>query len=467
MTHIIAMTKKRLQNSYNFKQRFFSRETLQQIGYALVLLFSLAMFFGKAATNITGAALFVVWVYYTICFNRDFLSTHPYLKWFLFPVGAGLFLGFFSTAGPLNSLQYLNHFKFMLLPLPLAAFITRPSQINQALLTIAVSAIISIGYGVLALAVSAMISFGHGVLTMEGNLFGVALGFQKLGRCADSLMVMNLVLFTFIFLKKKDRPGFPLYVRRILPVLLIFFMWVMVMTGIRGAWIGFIVGMIIFLFFFQRRLIPVLLLVTLVSIPIFNHFNQNVYLKVKTDFYSITRVFTETPKKKKQRPHELVNQTDSISSSPYGSNSTRRHIFKSGVDFAKEHFFFGTGVNNTKTLFLEFFSDKPQAYQKQFYRAKNHPKDFHNSYLQLIIETGIFTTILFLFSLGALMTKLMQTLGHCKAPEKPYILASLVGCLGFSVAQFVHTELFSYGGKIFFFTLFMGCFFMETSHAKQ
>ncbi len=447
------MIKKALQNSHNFSRKLLSRTNLQKAGYVMVILFCLAMFLGKAASNITGAALFVVWSYYTICFNRNLLSTHPYLKWFLFPVVTGLFLGFFSDSGPLNSLQYLNQFKFMILPLPLAAFVTRTRQLNQALFAIGISAMISVSYG---------------LFTMEGNLFGFFHGFQKLGRCADALMLVNLVLFTFLFLKKKNLPYFPWHVRAVMTIFFTVFMWAMVMTGIRGAWMAFSLVVMLGALFFRRSLIPILLIMILISLATLNRFSPNLYFQITTEIYSIVTVFTDVSPEKKRLPQALAEQNNGlVNPLPYESNSIRRHIMKAGFDFAKERLFFGTGVKNTRGLFIDFFTSRPDEYQKRFYLAKIHSKDFHNSYLQLIIETGIFAAGLFLLSLGVLTTKLIQTLGHCAPPEKTYILASLLGCCGFAVAQLFHTDLFSYGGKIFFFTLFMGCFFMEICHAKQ
>lgn len=438
-------------NTCRFKYPF-ARENLEQVGFWSVLLFSLCIFLGKAPTNISGALLFLVWTTHIFRARQNILTMHPYLRLFLFPVGAGLILAFFSAAGPMGTLAYLNQFKFMILPLPLATFIRHPRQLNHTLAMILLSAFISISYG---------------LITTDGNLFGFFHGFQKIGRCADTLMIVNISIMVFLFIDKKNRPHVPLTVKILLATLFIVFFWAMGMTGIRGAWMGFCISIVLFLVFYRTRWIPLLLICLLLFFPLLKLVDNGLHFQIKTELYSIFKVFTPPSREEKRLPESLAGQTGPTNPLPYESNGIRRHIMKAGWDFAQTVFLTGTGVDNTAAHFHHFFSGKSAEYQKQFHFAKEHPKDFHNSYLQLLIETGIISTLIFMLFLTRIILKLFMGVKQSSGPEKAYILAALLSAVSFLASQFFHSDLFSYGGNLFFIALFTGFFHMEQYHAKQ
>jgi O-antigen ligase len=144
-----------------------------------------------------------------------------------------------------------------------------------------------------------------------------------------------------------------------------------------------------------------------------------------------------------------------------GSNSARLHLWKTGWDFSKQNVVFGTGAKASKELFVEFFYEQPVGYQEKYYLSINYPGEFHNSYMQVYVETGAIFFFLYLFSFMFPLFVMFKKVNKVQVDDKKYLVAALVVSTSFLTVQVFHGELYSYGSAVFYLVLFSGCFVLN------
>jgi O-antigen ligase len=172
-------------------------------------------------------------------------------------------------------------------------------------------------------------------------------------------------------------------------------------TSSRAAWIGLLIGVIIYLFFYKKKISLAVPLVAVLFIVLFPH-----------GFDRLKGLFT-------------MEQN---------SVWERMQLWKGTWNMVKVHPFFGFGVNTFSRYFIEY---KPAAYPDIRYT--------HNSYLQMWSEIGIFGLLTFLSIIfTVLKTALHDIKNKMQKGLEGFVLLGLVaGYVAFLIQSGLDTNLFS------------------------
>lgn len=177
----------------------------------------------------------------------------------------------------------------------------------------------------------------------------------------------------------------------------------LVFTQTRIAWIAFVIAGVVYLFFKEKRLIPVFILLGVASIPFLP---QSIIMRLRT----------------------ITNVLDS-------SVKTRIQVWQTVLPILKDYWFTGLGLGNETLLRVS----------KNYYIfvAKGSiPSHSHNLYLQLWIETGLPGILAFFAFLGTIIKKSIKFFYQNK--RDAFInniliagLSALVGTLAIGMAEYV------------------------------
>lgn len=378
----------------------------------LMVVFVGAAFFSKAALNISGGALLVLSIAWVGLYDHQFFARNVYLKYLLWVIGCGTVLAFFSKSGGLSAVgTYLNNTKFLVIPFPLAVAAQDRRWVRIGYGVLLGSCLLSMAYG----------AFEHGALT-----YGLSNGRIPVGRYADQLMVVALALIVFVsdvFVKK----SVDLWARLGLSLLSAFLCFGLILSSQRGSWVGFVLGLLVFAVLNRKHFKMIALVgavVLLVSVLVGGRFFQ----EVKT-IGDITRDM---------------------------SNITRLHLWATGFDFSLEAPVLGHGGDKIKEDFRTFYYAQPTAYQERYNKAISLAGNFHNSYLQIIAESGWVYFILLAGYFFWVTRDVFLSIARKGSPFDTPIQIMAVVTPGFLVSQFFHGDLFSYGGVAYMIVLSLG-----------
>lgn len=403
---------------------------LRRIGITILAFLFLIVFESKPLINLlAGLSLFssiiYIWVY-----DRKILQNNHYLFLFIVPYIVGFLLAFLSSSGTNGAIAFLDRFKFMLLVLPLATFIKNRKDLHILITMFFVSAAIAICYAIYA-----------------KQPYGDFKGFHKIGRTADMMVIASLTAFTYLVLSK-----FILNLRSILFNFLVALTatictWAILMSEIRGSWLGLVIGYISFIFLLSlHRKAIIFKLLTIISIIL-----SIMY------FGNIGNIGNHL--------NRINNQAKSIIETQNNySNEARLHLWKTGWDFSKDHFIFGTGAKQSKEMFIEFFDAQPDDYQNQYHIARQFPGDYHNSYIQVYIETGVVFFFFYLASFIYPLFIIFKNIKRVKVSDQKYLVAAITTSIAFLVTQIFHNELYSYGSSALYLVLFSGCYILQQNN---
>ncbi len=400
-------------------------KVLEALGVTFLSLLFITSFESKALINIFFLLSFLTSIIYIVFFDKSFFSKNKYVWLFIGPYILGFILGFLSEYGVIGSVEFLQRFKFMLLILPLACFVKSKKEMIFLLIMVYTSAFIAVFYGI-----------------YKNQPYGNFYGFHNIGRTADMLVVLLLSSLAYI---TQSRFTFTLrsnVEKLILLGAALTFAWAVVMTEMRGAWLGVSVGLLFLtlgLFFLKRKWLA---------------FNMLVLIIIT----SMTFLKTDNNTDRIKNQIESVIETQSNV-----SNETRLHLWKTGWDFSKKQFFFGTGAKESKDMFIDFFNEQKDSYQKRYHYAMDHPGDYHNSYLQIYIETGIVFFIIYITSIAVCLLYFIKRIQKTQFEDRKYLLAAIVSSLAFLFIQFFHSELYSYGATSFYLIIFSAFYVLNES----
>ncbi|VFQ42598.1 o-antigen ligase-related [Desulfoluna butyratoxydans] len=384
---------------------------LDKATFGLAVLFCLFVFVSKAAMNSLGGLLLVMGLVSAGVNRQPLFKENNYLSFFLIPIGVGSVTALFSVSGGLASVaSFLNDMKFFLLPVALAGVIRDEKRFGWLLGAVLLSGVVAVLWG--------MAEPGQ-------RVFGLFHGRHAVGRTADMLMIPLLSIVVFLgngyFRRKIGVVGIAVL---ICAGGLLF--WGLIMTAIRGAWLGVILGLGVYALLFNRRCLiaGVVLVVIACSIGPAG--------KVITEFKSIG---------------------DTTSNH---SNLARLQLWRAGLDFSKEHLFLGAGRENIDEQFSAFYASQPESYQKKYPWSNTFPGNFHNSYIQLLAECGVLFFSVFSVCGALMFYQLFRSLSWVPPEQAVYVQAAISGGAGFLASQFFHGELVSYGGILLVLVLFGG-----------
>ncbi len=165
------------------------------------------------------------------------------------------------------------------------------------------------------------------------------------------VMVLPLMLAVFIIAKKPEGKVFSFLCMAASGGCLIY-------TWSRGAWLGFMIGVLIFMLMYSKKTLAAMLF-CVIGIP----------------FLPFVL------------PESIVQRFTSIGDLGDSSTSYRVYIWKGVVSMLKDHFVTGIGIGN------DSFKLVYPAYALSGIESAPHS---HNLYLQITVELGIFGLILFL-----------------------------------------------------------------------
>ncbi len=176
----------------------------------------------------------------------------------------------------------------------------------------------------------------------------------------------------------------------------------MLMTLSRGAWVALALAALVYVFFMEKRLIPVFILLGIAAVPFLP---QSILLRLRT----------------------LMNPADS-------SYSTRIEIWQTVAPIIKDYWLTGLGLGNETLL-------RVSKNYYSFVVKGSIPSHSHNLYLQIWVETGIFGITSFL---AFILTTVKKSIKSIVRPVDQGIknvliagLASLTGILANGMIEYV------------------------------
>lgn len=167
----------------------------------------------------------------------------------------------------------------------------------------------------------------------------------------------------------------------------------LVFTMSRGAWLGFMIGMLVFFLIYSRKTMTAVLL-GLFSIPVLPFVLPE----------SIVKRFTS-----------IGNLTDS-------STSYRVNIWHGSIDMIRDFFWGGIGAGKTFTL----------VYPSYTLAGIESAPHSHNLYLQITIELGIFGLLAFLVTVFLLAQNSFSFFSVKKKPGQAFEGSRLICAAGFA-----------------------------------
>ncbi|MGO2356573.1 MAG: O-antigen ligase family protein [Marinomonas foliarum] len=400
-----------------------AKKGLEFLGLTFLSLLFVTSFQSKALINIFFLLSFVTSIIYITFFNRAFFRENKYVWLFIGPYILGFILGFFSENGVIGSIEFLQQFRFMIIIFPLACFVKSKKEMIFLLIMVYASAIIAIFYGI-----------------YKNQPYGGFHGFHTIGRTADMLVVLLLASLAYMIQSRftfnlKSNIG-----KFILLGTAVTFAWAIIMTEMRGAWLGVFIGvcsLITGLFFLKQKWLAFsLLLLIMASSVTFLKTYKNIDI--------------------------IKNQIASISDTQNNlSNKIRLQLWKTGWDFSKEQFFFGTGVNKSNDMYTKFFDKQADSYKEKYQYIIHNMRDYHNSYLQIHVETGFVFFIIYITSIAVYLLYFIKRIQKIPFEDRKYPLSAIACSLAFLSIQFFHSELYSYGSTSFYLIIFAALYILN------
>ncbi len=387
---------------------------LEKIGFVLLFIVFLVSFYSKAGVNFFSALAYLIALWLVVMHGNSLVFREPLLRILAIPLVVGFILSAFSYNTPwLSLVDYLNDFKFFLLPFVFAVFLSNQRRIGWLYIASILSAVIVIIYG-----------FSQ----PEQRVFGMFHGYFIYPDVRTAQMVMIVLVASIVFVGdvsfRSKYPGITIILVLLIPV----FLFALIMGSIRSTWLGFLLGLGFYTVFFNKKWIIPLIVVCISILPFLPG-------------------------------SEILEQLKTIVDFDYASNNTRLQLWRTGWEFFQQHPFFGVGENNLAERFLLFYNNHSISYRETYALVSNSIGDFHNSYLQILIERGVVTFSVFLIFGGIFFYTLFKKLKVVPAERSVYIHVFLTVSVAFLFSQFFHDELSSYSATLYFLLMYGAIYF--------
>lgn len=212
--------------------------------------------------------------------------------------------------------------------------------------------------------------------------------------------------------------------KTLLLILTIFLLICLLITFARGAWLGFITGILmIFCYLLMKGLLKIKLLHFIVLLAIIASLIQPIKAEFKT--------FESTNYKYTQKLIDGFKPT--ASSNPYNTNLIRINLLKESLQIIKDYPLFGCGLNTYSKVVKEY---KTYEYGKTY----SYP---HNSLLQKAAETGLLGILAFFLILFAFFKTCLQHIFLYFKRDSALVVGLLSGISAFLVHSFFDSNLYA------------------------
>jgi O-antigen ligase len=365
--------------------------------YLYILIFSLP--FSKAMIEISASFIILAWIVKKIF---DWRLVYTYLN---IPIATYIFATFLSVIVSSNFSLSLSNFgsktmEYILIFFITCEFISDRRKLTNITLVILVSAFM-IGVDCIFQYI-----FGFDILRFRHLEAGRITGsFQMPGDLAGYLGPVLCLSLSLSFLKLRKRIKYFLRIESIILLSLL------VISLVRGAWIGFILAVFFLGILENKKILYVTVIFLLISVIMMSHLIET--------------------------PNNILEHLKSIFMFSDSSSLDRKAIWHVAMRMMKDRPLFGQGLST----FMGNFS----KYGQDYYYLKHGIIPYaHNCYLQIAVETGIVGLVSFVFLIG---TFFIHTIIFLKKIKDRFYHSALTGIsAGIIVTlthSFVDTNLYS------------------------
>ncbi|MEW6407153.1 MAG: O-antigen ligase family protein [Patescibacteria group bacterium] len=264
--------------------------------------------------------------------------------------------------------------------------------------------------------------FRHNTLTPHDDLRRLSAGFAHPNDFGSYLITAIPIYIGLIYYFKK------IWQKLFISAPLILLLFCLYRTASRGAWLGFIIAMLIFILFKRDKILIIITILFLISAPFF------------------------LPKTALERLKQGFNISD-------GTTWERKQIWTGAINIFKVHPLIGFGPNT--------FSDNFPKYKPKYYPDLRYA---HNSYLQMLAEIGIIGLAIFLFILFTVIKtgfKYFRQLRNSKPLEAGIVLGITSGLIAFLIHSGLDTNLYSLVLATLFWTMTGLIFAFKDAYIKE
>ena len=249
--------------------------------------------------------------------------------------------------------------------------------------------------------------FGHNILGNKSYMPGRLTGFLD-GELVIGYYFIGFALFAFIFLDKEiDNKNYTVFI-------LITFILVSFIIGERSNFIKFFISSLVFFLIFyeinlKKKIIGVLITVSIFSILFFTISNDNIY---KTRFIN-----------------QMPNLLEKNGIKKFMLNSTYGSHYNTALSVFKNNIIFGVGIKNYRDESIKkIYTDKNKDFKFQI--MGTHPHQIH---LELLSETGIFGYLSFfsfiIYSLYLSLSSFLKSKNYYQLAAILFVICSLIPLL--------------------------------------
>jgi O-antigen ligase len=365
--------------------------------YLYILIFSLP--FSKAVIEISASFIILAWIVKKIF---DWRLVYTYLN---IPIVTYIFATFLSVIFSSNFSLSLSNFisktmEYILIFFITYEFISDRRKLRNITLVILVSAFM-IGVDCIFQYI-----FGFDILRFRHLEAGRITGsFQMPGDLAGYLGPVLCLSLSLSFLKLKKKMKYFLRIESIILLSLL------VISLVRGAWIGFILAVFFLGILENRKILYVTVIFLFISVIMMSHLIET--------------------------PNNILEHLKSIFMFSDSSSLDRKAIWHVAMRMMKDRPLFGQGLST----FMGNFGKYGQDY---YYLKQGIIPYAHNCYLQIAVETGIVGLMSFVFLVGIFFIHTIIFLKKIKDRFYHSVLTGIsAGIIVTLTHSFVDTNLYS------------------------
>lgn len=358
-------------------------------------MFGLSFFTSKSGLSIFSSLLILVSFFFI---NWKAFFKEKWLVLFAATVPLGMFLNLFSLGGWESSIKFLGANPWPLMVVPGYLLNQKSQDLKFFLWPLSISL-------VAAMLKSASIFYGFGlVFTSQTRVPS----FFDIGRWGQFVGTASVVLLGLSYPSVLKNKNITIYVRILFVLSFIF----LVLSNTRGPWLGFAFGSALTVLLMRKYFKAIAVLVFAVCMLVFSI--DGVYARVSS-------IFT------------LQKDESGRITSENTSNAGRLHMWKVAIDRFPEYPFFGTGFRNSEQPVRDFLAKQDLEYLNKYTGVEFSYNDAHSSYLQTLLEMGIFFFIFFWFVLLCALFRM----GVEAAKSQDGLVVSATSTLVMSIVVFI------------------------------